>query len=170
MTFEEAKDRIRRILTYSHPIASWELEDIMDALDITPCDISTCKIAKTLWGNKGNIPDIDISRVKNGTPLEAQSPDEDCISRETVLELAKKGILVSNDNYKCVVNAIKSLPSVKPERPKGKWIKYEVDVAPHPLHCSLCGFSNHHISDRYMKEFRRCPNCGAEMEVRDEKL
>lgn len=83
MTFEEAKDRIRRILTYSHPIASWELEDIMDALDITPCDISTCKIAKALWGNKGNIPDIDISRVKNGTPLEAQlNRCDSCIHSE----------------------------------------------------------------------------------------
>lgn len=72
MTFEEAKKSIRWILTVSHPIGSWELENIMDALDITPCDISTCKVAKALWGNKGNIPDIDISRVKNGTPLEAQ--------------------------------------------------------------------------------------------------
>lgn len=50
------------------------------------------------------------------------------------------------------------------KRPKGKWIEYKVDIAPHPLHCSLCGFSNHHISNRYMREFRRCPNCGAEME------
>lgn len=55
------------------------------------------------------------------------------------------------------------------KRPKGKWIEYEVDVAPHPLHCSLCGFSNHHISNRYMREFRRCPNCGAEMEGEDDK-
>lgn len=54
-------------------------------------------------------------------------------------------------------------PSVYPERPKGEWIEYEVDVAPHPLHCSLCGFSNHHISNRYMREFRRCPDCGADM-------
>lgn len=79
MTFEEAKKSIRWILTVSHPIGSWELENIMDALDITPCDISTCKVAKALWGNKGNLPDIDISRVKNDTPLEAQPTDKrDC--------------------------------------------------------------------------------------------
>ena len=77
MTFEEAKDRIRRILTYSHPIGSWELEDIMDALDITPCDVSTCKVVKALWGNKGNIPDIDISRVKNGGTRHIERGDND---------------------------------------------------------------------------------------------
>lgn len=50
---------------------------------------------------------------------------------------------------------------------KGKWITYRMDITPHPLHCSLCGFGNHHISNRYMKEFKRCPNCGAEMEVEE---
>lgn len=195
MTFEEAKKSIRWILTVSHPIGSWELENIMDALDITPCDISTCKVAKALWGNKGNIPDIDISRVKNGTPLEAQTTDEvkcdytteeiakafiedveavkdqldgqpceDCISRSELLR--HQHIIYDDDEegYRAVyVKDIKAMPSVTPQRPKGKWIEYEVDVAPHPLHCSLCGFSNHHISNRYMREFRRCPDCGAEM-------
>jgi len=41
--------------------------------------------------------------------------DEDCISRKAVLDLAKKGVLVSNGNYKAVCKAINELPSVKPK-------------------------------------------------------
>lgn len=38
--------------------------------------------------------------------------DEDCISRQAVLDLAKKGVLVSNGNYESVCKAINELPSV----------------------------------------------------------
>lgn len=189
MTFEEAKKSIRWILTVSHPIGSWELENIMDALDITPCDISTCKVAKALWGNKGNIPDIDISRVKNGTPLEAQTTDEvkcdytteeitkafiedveavkdqldgqpceDCISRSELLR--HQHIIYDDDEegYRAVyVKDIKAMPSVTPERPKGKWIhKMQVMNNPYTYKCSVCkGWEK--------DKTKYCPNCGAEM-------
>lgn len=39
----------------------------------------------------------------------------DCISRQAVLGLAEKGILVGNHNYKSVCNAINELPSVAPK-------------------------------------------------------
>ena len=97
-----------------------------------------------------------------------QQPSEDCISREEAQDLISRWLsdylldetreALETINYK-----VGDMPPVKPERPKGKWIEYKVDIAPHPLHCSLCGFSNHYISNRYMREFRRCPNCGAEM-------
>ena len=112
--------------------------------------------------------------------LVKQQPCEDCISREEVrrilgnevFELMKLHTVNPEDNPKAdamaygvnwSLNTLMELTSVIPERPKGEWIEYEVDVAPHPLHCSLCGFSNHHISNRYMREFRRCPDCGADM-------
>lgn len=41
-----------------------------------------------------------------------QEPCEDAISRQAVLDLAKKGVLVSNGNYKSVCKAINELPSV----------------------------------------------------------
>ena len=44
-----------------------------------------------------------------------QQPCDDCISREDVLALAEKGILVSNGNYKSVCKAINDLPSVTPK-------------------------------------------------------
>lgn len=39
-------------------------------------------------------------------------PYEDAISRQAVLDLAKKGVLVSNDSYKSVSRFIYDLPSV----------------------------------------------------------
>ena len=38
----------------------------------------------------------------------------DLIERQAVLDLAEKGILVGNHNYKSVCNAINDLPSVTP--------------------------------------------------------
>lgn len=55
---------------------------------------------------------------------------EDLISRQAVLDLAKKGILVSNGNYKSVCKAINELPSVTPQEPKtgqfAKWVAREI--------------------------------------------
>ena len=45
--------------------------------------------------------------------VEEQQPCEDCISREAVLDLAKKGILVSNSNFQSVCKAINELLPVK---------------------------------------------------------
>lgn len=49
--------------------------------------------------------------------------------------------------------------------PIGKWIKYNVDIAPHPLHCSECGWSDHHLNRTIVSDFKYCPNCGTRMEV-----
>lgn len=47
------------------------------------------------------------------------------------------------------------------------WEKWTVDIAPHPWHCSKCGFSDHHSP--HMDEYCRCPNCGAKMDLEDKK-
>ena len=41
-------------------------------------------------------------------------PCDDCISRKSVLELAKKGVLISNGSYESVCKAINELPPVTP--------------------------------------------------------
>lgn len=53
-----------------------------------------------------------------------REPCEDCISREAVLDLAKKGVLISNGNYESVCKAINDLPSVRP-----KYTDEEIDKA-----------------------------------------
>lgn len=45
---------------------------------------------------------------------------EDAISRQDVLDLAKKGVLISNGNYASVCKAINELPSAEPKT--GHWI------------------------------------------------
>lgn len=46
----------------------------------------------------------------------------------------------------------------------GHWEKYAVDIAEHPWHCSVCGWSDHHIDQRRVREFNGCPMCFAKMD------
>ena len=91
-------------------------------------------------------------------------PDKcgDCVSRQDVLDLAERGKLVSNGNYKSVRDAINGLPSVEPERKPGKWIW---DKRTGTYHCSECGHDPLHEDVGEIEEYKYCMNCGAEMEV-----
>lgn len=51
-----------------------------------------------------------------------------------------------------------------PVHEHGKWEKHAMDVAEHPLHCSVCGWSNYHIQQRYILDFDYCPHCGAKID------
>lgn len=51
----------------------------------------------------------------------------------------------------------------------GRWVKYGMDIAEHPWHCSECGWSDHHIDQRRVKEFEHCPNCTAKMDEENAK-
>ena len=86
------------------------LEMAIQALSQEPCD--ECLHNHTsICGNCKNYDEYE--------------PCTDAVSREAVLDLAKKGILVSNGNYKNVCKAINELPSVTPSRRKGKGELYE---------------------------------------------
>ena len=65
-----------------------------------------------------SIKDVANTFKKHGLIVE-QAPCEDAISRQAVLDLAKKGVLVSNGNYESVCKAINELPSVNPIEPCG---------------------------------------------------
>ena len=115
---------------------------------------------------------------------------EDCISREAVLDLAKKGVLISNGNYESVCKAINDLPSVMPKytdeeidraqaveqayidkmvelaveklkRPKGEWISKPLVYG--VTYCSECDFELKINNTNY------CPNCGARMTESEEE-
>lgn len=59
--------------------------------------------------------DKDIEAFKAAIKALEQKPCENAISRQDVLDLAKKGVLISNGNYKSVCKAINELPSVNPQ-------------------------------------------------------
>ena len=113
-----------------------------------------------------------------------KEPCEDCISREAVLDLAKKGVLISNGNYESVCKAINDLPSVTPKytdeeidraqaveqayvkkmveltveelkRPKGKWIS-------HREHCENLGAMPNGLG-----VYQWCSNCDCAIDIRE---
>ena len=94
---------------------------------------------------------------------------QDCISRAAALEEFEQ--YAENRNSKMYVDTIidilTDLPSVTPQPKVGKWIKtYEPnDAEPFILwECSEC-----QNTERGRRRSKYCPNCGAKMEVEDEK-
>ena len=89
-----------------------------------------------------------------------QQQSEDAISRSELLR--HQHIIYDDDgeDYKAVyVKDIKAMPSVTPERPKGKWIFKDDNIAiPTGYYqCSECEEGKLLVKDNF------CPNCGAEM-------
>ena len=101
-----------------------------------------------------------------------QQPCEDCVSREAAIN-----VIYDYTYKKDMRRAIEQLPSVKPQRPKGKWINNTYNH-----HCSECGYGltnetymfyglnreNDERHDCYCgwedNLMNYCPCCGAEME------
>ena len=107
--------------------------------------------------------------------LEAQ-PCEDCISREEMLSLQTEyAEEMSATIFWKLRDDIRELPSVTPQRPKGKWIKIQSgdEDFPESIVCSRCKNENSHLdfdehSEPIGKVFvtsKYCPNCGAKMET-----
>lgn len=85
----------------------------------------------------------------------------DCISRQAVIDYAKDTCL-DLDKYEdteVFCDEIKAMPSVTPERPKGKWIGSNGVNYTYPNSFTICSVCKCH-SDKF---YKYCPNCGAEM-------
>lgn len=69
----------------------------------------------------------------------------DCISRQTAIDIAKNLIVQMNEyhQYNQAINnycaELVQLPSVQPERKKGKWIEQEKGIHVTSYKCSECG-------------------------------
>ena len=59
--------------------------------------------------NKEELKQILLNSVQK------QQPCKDCVSRGSVLDIAKKGVLISNGSYESVRKAINELPPVTPK-------------------------------------------------------
>lgn len=97
--------------------------------------------------------------AENAIKALEQQPCEDCISRQQALDCFEQTNTRQGAKY-----AIETLPSVTPQRPKGKWIETPVenDIVPVVFKCSECGM-------RVINPYKYCPNCGAEMSGGEEK-
>lgn len=94
-----------------------------------------------------------------------QQPCEDCISRQAVIDAinfedewlfdAKSHNADTKIAFSAIKSKISELPSVTPQRPKGKWIKIEYDVCTFIYKCSKCGM-------RVVNPYKYCPNCGSD--------
>ena len=60
-----------------------------------------------------------------------------------------EGLIIAQD-------IVKNIPSVEPERKKGKWIVHDYALGRERYECAEC-------KGRCDLEYNFCPNCGAEM-------
>lgn len=90
---------------------------------------------------------------------------DDCISRQAVLDLTgKSDWFESSDDYNDFACAVCNLPSVKPTRPKGKWIIRPDRASDIEYRCSECGKIQ--FADD-TNELNYCCNCGSKMEMEE---
>lgn len=72
-------------------------------------------MSQMIKDEEGFLSDNTVEAHKMAIKALEQEPCDNAVSRQDVLDLAKKGILVSNGNYESVCKAINELPSVKPQ-------------------------------------------------------
>ena len=139
---------------------------------------------------EANYPDACFEQLREAVDaaieaLKAQDADSDTISRKATIDaiLAVTGNSSVRELYEHVqehglsdmwsggVNAaidiIIAVPSVQPERKKGKWIYGESEAGNDGYYCSKCGNFVPWKYDEYdidfIKEFLFCNKCGADM-------
>lgn len=89
-----------------------------------------------------------------------QQPCEDAVSREQVEEITFQEPSYT-DPYNILTEVrekVRALPSVYPERPKGKWITQAYSMR---ITCTNC---EKEIWYSGRNDYKYCPSCGAEME------
>ena len=145
--------------------------------EVEPCDdcISRQAAKKIIFDEFEGWPtDEEVAQLKRLTKqfddLPSVTPTvskpeilpEDCISREALNEILKADC-ADGDNMTVIsdetAKKIAELPSVTPERKKGKWIS-----RPRVYECSECGIIR--ARDTTGK-YNYCPNCGVKMEVKE---
>ena len=113
--------------------------------------------------------DLDYAGISEAYKMAFKALEQevcrDAIDRQAVLDLAEKGVLVSNGNYKSVCKAINDLPPVNPQVKTGQWEQYG-NSWEDKFKCSECGKEQPKIlcGERIIGHWSDyCPNCGAKM-------
>lgn len=91
---------------------------------------------------------------------------DDLISRQAAIKTIEQanGALYWNETLKeNLVSVVKSVPTIDPVK-RGKWIK----ISERNYKCSCCGAWWTVDRDSTIKDFKFCPNCGAQTERSEE--
>ena len=110
---------------------------------------------------------LSCVRMQIGVEISNLIRQEDVVSRISdllMIELQGKRLPTWNEVY----NAINDIPSVEPERQKGKWIK--VGHWGRSYKCNQCGnYLDFDGVNAGRGDANFCPNCGADMRGKNEK-
>lgn len=101
----------------------------------------------------------------------------DLISRQAVLESLKTDYsLIMFDSYgnltftgERIIEAIKRVPSVEPERKPGKWMPHMVTAKCESIDHDVCSECHVCFYGEPTWSWKYCPNCGKPMEVQNAK-
>lgn len=162
MTKEEAKEYIYDCLDHSEAtevIKALEQESITWIVGKDNCQVAV-----------RNMPIDKMQKICAIIGEEEQQPCDDCISRQVVIDDVVKCTDMNEDTMEVLEEKINTLPSVKPQRKRGKWIvvreeyKFMGGIVNEPRGCKC---SNCNKVVRFKSDF--CPNCGAEMRESEEE-
>lgn len=156
------KEVLERIAKREHEIDKYIKE--LEELEQQPSeDTEVIKVSKgAVKARQGRFVIYDVNWFKEhfyseemiyGQP---KQPSEDCISRQKALDCFEQTNTRQGAKY-----AIETLPSVIPQRKRGKWIKvYPLGMDYEAYMCSECKTGDWDVT---IGEYKFCPYCGAEM-------
>jgi len=108
--------------------------------------------------------DVENEALRIAIKALEQQSSEDCISREAVFKIFDEACYIDGDWY-VMREKIEKLSSVTLTRPKGKW-KILDECANEGVYCSECHkkiFKLEFSNTMKWRNFKYCPNCGADM-------
>ena len=95
-------------------------------------------------------------KIVKDSPGLAKDLVNDCISRRAAIDIVRFECGEWKGLAKTIIKRFEQLPSVQPERKRGKWV-YNSPVT---MKCNQCGLV---IKDWDWHRFKYCPNCGLAM-------
>lgn len=170
----ELKAMREHIVGYMSIVGTTAYDMGIEALEAQPCieDYPTCTECEHYDSEKHYCP--RFCQVIKDTLAETQSC-KDSISREEAKQFLYERIDRLNDDElydifsRIIDDMYNELPSVTPQRPKGKWIEVDVRNCHATLKCSVCDrvitptFTFGEYSYEDIKTFYPYCHCGAEM-------
>lgn len=102
---------------------------------------------------------------------EMRNMKNDLVSKASAIDIVRFECGEWKGLAKTIIKRFEQLPSVQPERKRGKWEMLQMPISPPVYKCSVCGshalqsmtgcLMNRHYEANLTNY---CPNCGAKME------